>query len=173
MQKQWWNCAGGLQESQKMSELAVRLWNYFSWFIILLLISGDWLVWCDSSWCATGRGFFGSADGQHPHGELLMVFGVMRVALAMSWCRLEAWTVCVSFLQSTVGRGPLSWEGRTHLNPYSALIPALFQFNDAKMPAVCVGTLTSPHSNLLLFPYTILPDFPLMQIFSSYIRDFL
>lgn len=95
------------------------------------------------------------------------------MALAMSWCRLEARTVCDSFLKGTVGRGSLSWEGRTHFSPYSALIPALFQFNDAKMSPVCVGTLTSPHSNLLPFPYAILPGFPLMQIFSSYIRDFL
>lgn len=68
----------------------------------------------------------------------------------MSWCRLEAVTVCDSFLKGTVGRGCLSWEGRTHLTPYSALIPALFQFNDARMSAVCVGTLTSPHNNFLL-----------------------
>lgn len=65
----------------------------------------------------------------------------------MSWCRLEALTVCDSFLKGTVGRGSHSWEGRTHLTPYSALIPALFRFSDARMSAVCVGTLTSPHNN--------------------------
>lgn len=58
----------------------------------------------------------------------------------------------------------------THL---FTLTPALLQCNGAKMFAGCIGTLTSPHNNSFPFPYAVLPDFQLVQTFSSYIRGFL
>lgn len=45
-------------------------------------------------------------DSQHLYCKLLIVFGVMKMALAISWCRLQAPVVILydSLLKGTVGR---------------------------------------------------------------------
>lgn len=124
-----------------MSELLVRLWNYFSWFTIpgfvgfwelisvvwfILVCHGQGILWLrliDSIpwwWCLEWWGWLWPCCAGLKQGQCVTHF-----------CRAQ-W----------VGDLFHGKEGRTHLSPYSVLIPALFQFNDAKISAVCVGTLT-------------------------------
>lgn len=118
------------------------------------------------------------ADSQHLYCKLLIVFVVMKMALAISWCRLQAPAVILydSLLKGTVGRDLFhAHTGRkntTHslFYPDTCTSEIQWQYNAL---TVCVGTLTRPHDNSFPFPYAILPDIQLVQVFSSYIRGFL